>query len=220
MLDSRLIAFAGLAFVLVLTPGANIMLVVRSTLDRGPSAGIATALGIGAGHFVHASASALGLSVFLRSSALAFTVVKVAGAAYLAYLGIRSLVTAWRGKSATFDVVEGEAAESAPAERARVPRSRRAFIDGLLCNLLNPKVALFYLALLPQFIEPGDPVLGMALLLAGVHATISISWQSLLSVALGKLRPVLARPAVGRVLESLTGVLLLGFGVRLALAHM
>lgn len=217
MIDSRLLAFAGLALVLVLTPGANIMLVIRSTLSGGPRAGVAAALGIAIGHFVHATASALGLSLLLRTSDIAFTVMKVCGAVYLAYLGVRSLVAAWRGRARTFDAVDGEEAEvggGASAPR----RSRRYLLDGFLCNVLNPKVALFYLALLPQFIAPGEPVLARSLLLAGIHACISISWQSVLSLALGRIRPLLARPSVYRTLEALTGSLLVGFGIRLALA--
>lgn len=219
MVDGRLIAFAGLALVLVLTPGANIMLVIRSTLSHGPRAGVASALGIALGHFVHATASALGLSIFLQTSEVAFTVVKVVGAAYLAYLGLRSLATAVRGKGRAFDVVDGAEVDTGqdatPARRS----SRRFLLDGFLCNVLNPKVALFYLALLPQFIAPGEPVLARSLLLAAIHGCISVSWQSVLSVALGKLRPLLARPAVYRTLEALTGTLLIGFGMRLALAH-
>jgi len=217
VIDGRLIAFAGLALVLVLTPGANIMLVIRSSLGGGPRAGIAAALGIALGHFVHASASALGLSLLLRTSDAAFTVMKILGAAYLAYLGVRSLLAARHGRARTFDAVEGEEAEvrsEAPTPR----RSRRFLLDGFLCNVLNPKVALFYLALLPQFVDPGEPVLAKSLLLAGVHACISVSWQSVLSLSLGRMRPWLARPVVYRSLEALTGCLLVGFGIRLALA--
>lgn len=216
VIDGRLIAFAGLALVLVLTPGANIMLVIRSTLAGGPHAGIAAALGVALGHFVHASASALGLSLLLRTSDVAFTVMKAIGAVYLAYLGLRSFATAWHGRGQAFDVVEGEKTEV--GEVAGSQRSRRFLLDGLLCNVLNPKVALFYLALLPQFIAHGEPVLTRSLLLAGVHGCISVSWQALVSLALGRLRPLLARPAVYRTLEAMTGSLLIGFGVRLALA--
>lgn len=217
MIDGRLIAFAGLALVLVLTPGANIMLVVRSALSGGPRAGVSAALGIALGHFVHASASALGLSLLLRTSDVAFTVMKVVGATYLAYLGVRSFVAAWQGRARTFDAVEGEEAE-VRSDATPTRRSRRFLVDGFLCNVLNPKVALFYLALLPQFIAPGEPVLARSLLLAAIHACISVSWQSVLSLALGRIRPWLARPSVYRTLEALTGSLLVGFGIRLALA--
>lgn len=217
MIDSRFIAFAGLAFMLVLTPGANLMLVVRSTLGSGPHAGIATALGVGLGHFVHASASALGLALLLRTSDIAFTVMKAAGALYLAYLGIRSFMAAWRGSGQAFDAVEGEEADV--RDTALAPRrSRRFLLNGFLCNVLNPKVALFYLALLPQFVAPGDPALATSLLLAGVHGCISVSLQTVVSLALGRIRPLLARPVVYRALEALIGSLLVGFGVRLALA--
>lgn len=201
---------------LVLTPGANIMLVIRSTLSGGPRAGTAAALGIGLGHFVHASASALGLSLLLRTSDTAFVVMKVGGAVYLGYLGARSFMSAWRGRGRAFDAVESEEAEVRGV--VAPPGSRRFLLDGLLCNALNPKVALFYLALLPQFIAPGEPVLIRSLLLAGVHGCISVTWQTVLSLALGTIRPLLARPAVYRTLETLTGSLLVGFGVRLAFA--
>lgn len=193
MIDSRLIAFAGLALVLVLTPGANIMLVIRSTLARGPRAGVASALGIALGHFVHASASALGLSLLLRTSDAAFTAMKVLGAAYLAYLGVRSFVAAWRGRSRTFDAVEGE--ESHASSDPAPPRpSRRFLLDGFLCNVLNPKVALFYLALFPQFVDPArGSVLLQSLFLGAVQIGVAV---------VGDLMFVLAAAQVARWLAD------------------
>ncbi|MHB8761474.1 MAG: LysE family translocator [Coriobacteriia bacterium] len=215
-IDSSIIGFAGLALVLTLTPGANMMLVIRSAITGGPQAGVATAAGVGTGHFAHAAASALGLSLFLSGSAAAFNAVKLAGAVYLAYLGIRSLASAWTGRGGTFYAVEGNSSSRLTNRRPR--RSGRAYVDGLLCNILNPKVALFYLALLPQFIGPSDPVLPRSLLLAGIHALLSVSWQSAIALALGTLRPLLLKAPVRRALETATGALLVVFGVRLAFA--
>jgi RhtB (resistance to homoserine/threonine) family protein len=202
MLDARVLAFAGIAALLTLTPGADTMLVLRSALLRGRRAGLLTTLGICAGLFVHASVSALGLSVVLVRSAQAFEAVKLAGAAYLVLLGLRSL---W------------SVARRAPAEAPPEPGgARRAFVEGLLTNLLNPKVAVFYLAFLPQFVGPEDPVLAKSLLLAAIHVAQGIVWLSLVTLFVARLRRVLTRPRVRRALEGVTGLVLVGFGVRLA----
>jgi RhtB (resistance to homoserine/threonine) family protein len=203
MVDGRVLAFAGIAALLTLTPGADTMLVVRSALVRGRRAGLLTVLGVGSGLFVHATLSAVGLSALLLRSARAFELVKLAGALYLVFLGVQAL----RG-----------AARPGPA-RAEEPAAvgeRRAFVEGLLTNVLNPKVAVFYLAFLPQFIGPGDPVLRRSILLASIHFAEGLVWLSLVTLFVARLRPVLARPRVQRGLEGLTGAVFIAFGVRLA----
>ncbi len=202
--DSQVLAFTGIAALLTLTPGADTMLVLRSALLRGRRAGLLTVAGICCGLFVHATLSALGLSVVLVRSARAFELVKLAGAGYLVFLGIQSIGSAARRRTP----------EQAPA-RASVSR-RRAFGEGLLNNVLNPKVAVVYLAFLPQFIGPRDPLLAKSLLLAGIHCAQGIVWLSFLTMFVGRVRLALARPAVQRGLESLSGIVLVGFGVRLA----
>lgn len=202
--DSQVLAFAGIAALLTLTPGADTMLVLRSALLRGRRAGLLTMLGICCGLFVHASLSALGLSVILVRSARAFEIVKLVGACYLVLLGVQSLWSAARGPRA-------ESRDAAPALSAR-----RAFAEGLLNNVLNPKVAVFYLAFLPQFVGPHDPVMAKSLLLAGIHFAQGIVWLSFLTFFVGRLRPALTRPPVQRGLESVSGLVLVGFGVRLA----
>ncbi len=201
--DSQVLAFAGIAALLTLTPGADTMLVVRSALLRGRRAGFLTVLGISCGLFVHATLSALGLSVILVRSARAFEVVKLAGACYLVCLGLQSIWSAARRPRPD------------PARPMEVS-GRRAFGEGLLNNVLNPKVAVFYLAFLPQFVGPRDPVLAKSLLLAGIHCAQGIVWLSFLTMFVGRARLALARPAVQRGLESLSGIVLVGFGVRLA----
>ena len=206
MLDARVLAFTGIAAIVTLTPGADTMLVVRSALVRGRRAGLLTVLGIGCGLFVHATLSALGLSVVLVRSARAFEVVKLAGALYLVFLGVQALRSAARGVPVEERPAEGRGA-------------RRAFVEGLLTNVLNPKVAIFYLAFLPQFIGPGDPVLARSILLASIHFAEGLVWLSLVTIFVARLRPVLARPRVQRALESVTGLVFIAFGVKLAISR-
>ncbi len=213
MLDPQILAFAGVAALLTITPGADTMLVMRSVLARGQRAGLLTTLGICAGCLIHAALSALGLSLILMRSTLVFDAVKLTGAGYLVYLGVQSLRQAWQAESGMV------ALESAQAELPPRTAFSTAFGVGLLTNLLNPKVAIFYLAFLPQFISPGDPVLAKSLLLALLHATMGVAWLSLVTLFLSRLRAWLVRPRVKRVLETFTGTILILFGLRLALAR-
>src|SRR3989440_8553237 len=184
-------------------PGADMALVAKVTLLDGRRAAFFTSLGICAGLPVHATASALGLSLILATSAGAFRVVRLGGAAYLAYLGIRTIRDSLRPAS---DAV-------VTAGRART--SRAAFAQGWLSNVLNPKVALFYLTFLPQFISPGDNVLAKSLLLAGIHAVLGLVWLPLYAYAIDRIGAVVR--GARRWLERVSGAALIGLGVRLAL---
>ena len=201
-LDSSILAFAGIAALLTILPGADMALVAKVTLLDGKRAAFLTSLGICAGLPIHSTASALGLSLILATSAEAFTVVKYAGAAYLAYLGIRTIRDSLR-----------PAADPHVAP-ARTRGAAAAFAQGWLSNVLNPKVALFYLTFLPQFISPGDNVLAKSLLLAGIHAVLGLVWLPLYAYAIDKIG-VLIRGA-RRWLERLSGAALIALGVRLA----
>ena len=202
-LDGSILAFMGIAALLTILPGADMALVAKVTLLDGRRAAFFTSLGICAGLPVHATASALGLSLILATSAEAFTVVKFAGAGYLAYLGIRTIRDSFRPASAAV----------AAAGRARTSRS--AFAQGWLSNVLNPKVALFYLTFLPQFISPGDNVLVKSLLLAAIHAVMGLVWLPLYAYAIDRIGVVVR--GARRWLERLSGTALIGLGVRLAL---
>ena len=206
MIDPQILVFAGVAALLIVTPGADTMLVVRNVLARGSRAGLLTTAGIAAGCFVHAILSALGVSLVLARSVMAFEAVKLAGAGYLIFLGLQSL---WRARRAA----EGEA----PPGPAPARRGARSLVEGFLTNLLNPKVAIFYLAFLPQFIRATDAVLVTSLLLAAIHVGMGVVWLSLVSVFLGTLRGFVERRRVRRTLERVTGVVLIALGVRLAL---
>jgi threonine/homoserine/homoserine lactone efflux protein len=201
-LDGSIIAFTGIAALLTILPGADMALVAKVTLLDGKRAAFFTSLGICAGLPVHATASALGLSLILATSAEAFTVVKFAGAAYLAYLGIRTIRDSFQ-------------ALAAPAvEVGRVPSVRAAFVQGWLSNVLNPKVALFYLTFLPQFISPGDNVLAKSLLLAAIHAALGLLWLPLYAYAIDRIGAAVR--GARRWLERASGAALIGLGVRLA----
>jgi len=200
VIDPSLVAFVGIAALLTILPGVDMALVAKVTLQVGKRAAFFTSLGISSGLPVHATASALGLSVILSTSAEAFTVVKVAGAVYLAYLGIQTVRHA------------GQVIVAGPALRARTARG--AFIQGFLNNVLNPKVALFYLTFLPQFMNPGDNVLAKSLLLASIHVALGLIWLTTYAYAIERLAAVV-RGARGW-LERATGAALVGLAVRLA----
>ena len=207
--DSQVLAFAVVAGLMTMLPGADTLLVVRNSLRGGRRDGFLTVAGICNGLFVHALLSALGLSVILAHSAAAFTGMKIAGACYLAWLGIQSIRSSLRGTAGPMPV---------QAAAARAP-STRSFTEGLLTNLLNPKVVVFYLALLPQFIDPGDPVLAKSLLLAAIHFAEGILWLGGVAWVVDRSRQFFMKPLLRRWLDAVCGVFLIALGIRLALQH-
>jgi len=208
LLDPQVLAFALVAALMTVSPGADTFLVVRNSLRGGRDDGWATVVGICCGLFAHALLSALGGSAVLAHSAAAFMLLKVAGACYLAWLGIQSLRSAARG---------GTVAAPVPGVApARVPGGR-SFREGFLTNLLNPKVIVFYLALLPQFISPGDAVLAKSLLLTAIHFVEGILWLGFVAWGVDRSRRHFLRPALRRWMDALCGTVLMALGVRLAL---
>jgi threonine/homoserine/homoserine lactone efflux protein len=200
--DSALLAYVGIVTLLTILPGADMALVAKVTLLEGRRAAFLTSLGITAGLPVHATASALGLSLVLATSAEAFMVMKLAGAAYLVYLGIRTLRSSLKARPAI------ESGYGRPRAAAG------AFVQGLLTNVLNPKVALFYLTFLPQFIVPSDSVLTKSLLLAGIHASLGVVWLVVYSLAIDRLGA--AVQGARRWIERISAGALIGLGLRLA----
>ena len=197
MVDAQLLAFVGVAVVLSVTPGPDMALVLRNTLRFGRDAGLRTVAGIGVGLLGWATASALGVAAVLAASATAFTVLKLAGAAYLVYLGIRTLLALRH---------DGE-----PEEAPRVAGS--SFRQGLVTNLLNPKLAVFFTTLLPQFISHDDPPVAKSILLVAVFLAIGLTWL----VTYVHLVTALARSRTfRRVTEAVSGVVLVALGARLA----
>ena len=207
--EAQVIAFTVAAAVLTVAPGSDNMLVIRNVLRGGRRDGMVTAFGICAGLFVHATLSACGVSMLLMHSITAFQLVKLAGACYLMWLGVQSLCSVVR-RPPPSPVVEEVA-------RPRGITTPQCLLEGFLSNVLNPKAAVFYLAFLPQFIGPTEPVLTTSLLLASIHYIEAILWFVLLSILLDHLRRFLLKSTVRRWLDGLCGAVLVGFGARLAL---
>lgn len=220
-LDPQTLAFIPLALVLTLTPGADTLLVVRNALSRGRASGVATTFGICSGLFIHALVSALGLSVIVLQSALAYSLLKYAGAAYIVYLGIRSLLRK-PGPEPGDEPGHGDPAripssvEFGTSRRFSSPLSR-SLAEGFLCNVLNPKVVVFYLAILPQFVSPTDPVLAKSLLLTAIHFAMGLVWLVVLSLFLGRMRAFISGDRLRHRLEKVSGAIFVGLGLKMAL---
>ena len=190
---------------LTMTPGLDTLMVIRNAARGGWRDGLLTSFGICCGLFVHASISAAGLSVILLGSARAFTALKLAGALYLVWLGSQSLISAWQAKGIRLPEVGSHAF-----------RPWQSLREGFLSNVLNPKPIVFYMAFLPQFIDPARSPLGQSLFMAGLHFAIATVWQGLLVLLVDRARLWLADPRVSRGLDGIAGLILLGIGARLA----
>ncbi|KHD73797.1 LysE family translocator [Actinoplanes utahensis] len=207
-LTDAVLSFAVLGALLTITPGLDTALVLRAAVTMGRGPAFATALGIGAGSLAWGAAAAVGASALLAASTAGYTVLRVVGAAYMIYLGVRMVRDALRRDKGA---AEAEAAPSTPTLWSTFGR-------GLLTNLLNPKVGVFYLAVIPQFIPQGADPLGTGLLLALVHGIEGLLWFTVIILGAQAARGFLARRAVRRTVDAGTGAVLLGFGVRLGLA--
>ena len=202
-----LLAFVGVSLVVIVTPGPDTALTLRNTLLGGRAAGLASGLGIATGQILWALATAAGIAALLAASEPLFVAVKLAGAAYLVLLGVQTLRAAWIGAPGP-DHVGGPPGHGLPAWRA--------YRQGVVSNLGNPKMAAFFTSLLPQF-APGQggafaTLLGLGVLFAAMTAT----WLALYAVVVGALRSVLARGRVRRAIEAVTGAVLIALGVRIA----
>jgi RhtB (resistance to homoserine/threonine) family protein len=194
--------FLGIVALLTVTPGADMAMVARSVLTGGRRDALATTLGISAGCLVWAFASAVGVAALLAASRSAYDALRLVGAAYLIWLGVQTLLAARRGTR--------EPAEAAAARRAA------PFRQGLLTNLFNPKIAVFYSTFLPQFIGPGDPALALSLALAGVHIALGVAWLSLYAWLVDRAVAAFKGSGLRRALDAVTGTVLVGLGLRLA----
>lgn len=214
-LDPALLAAYLLAcLVLVLTPGPDMMFVLGQTLSGGPQRGWAAVLGIVCGAFCHIAAAALGVAAILAAEPMLFSLLRLTGAAYLVWLGFGALRAAWRGEAGI-----------APAAQAPCPRETRLagqgriVLQGMLTNLLNPKVALFFLAFLPQFVAPGlAPAWLQMLLLGPLLPLLAVPLFAVLIAGAGRAVGRLNRSArATRWLNGLAGTIFLGLGLRLLL---
>lgn len=200
----------GVLAVLTVAPGPDMAVVTQRTVATGWRDGLRTSGGIVLGLLIWGVLTVVGLAALLAASATAFTVVRLLGAAYLVFLGVRTLVRVRRGR------LPGGAV---PATVRPLPEAGSPWRTGLVTNLLNPKIAVFYTGLLPTLAPtPLPPSVGMALLV-GLHAAISLGWLGGYVLVLAKARALFERPAVRGAMERVTGVVLIGFGVRVATAH-
>ena len=216
-----LLPFLGMVAVLTVTPGPDMLLVLRNGLRCGTRVAWFTGLGCCLGIAGHATAAVLGLSAVLAASAGAYVVVKTVGALYLAYLGVRMLHAAWRPSDADAAVgrpADAEA-EAGVGSGAAAVMPREAFCQGLFTNLLNPKIALLFLTLLPQFVGTGEPRLRTTATLAAVFLAIAVGWWRLFTLLLGPVSRVLRGARARRVLDGVAGTMLVGIGVKVALEH-
>ena len=208
-MPSQILPFLAVVGLLTLTPGPDMALVLRNGVRGGVRIAWWTGLGCCTGIGAYAVAASLGLAALLAASAGAFLVVKMVGAAYLIYLGVMAL---WHSRK------QPEAADVAAPSPKTVGRAD-AFRQGLMSNLLNPKIALIFLTLIPQFVSRGEPAFSTTAILAATFLGMAVLWWRLFSFAIGWLGRYLARDRVRTAIERLTGTVLIGLGLRVALTE-
>lgn len=203
-----LLPFLVVSAVLIVAPGPDMALVGRNALFGGRRAGRYTALGVTLGLVVWSLAASLGVAALLQRSEAAFIALKIVGAAYLVWLGFQALRAAWRG--------HGDEVAVSPAAAAR-HRPRRALRQGFLSNLANPKIAVFFTSFLPQF-ATAEASFGTLLVLGLVFSLMTLAWLAGYGVFVAKAGDMLRQPRIRRAMESITGAVLVAFGLRLATA--
>lgn len=198
------VAFVVTCVLIVVAPGPSFAVMVNQSLRNGRLGGLAAVLGNASGLVFWASASVFGLTALIRTSEFAFLALKVVGAAYLSWLGLRTLVRS-----------RATAADDPVVMRTGGGGRLTAFRTGMVTNLANPKAAVLYLALLPQFLPAGGGTLADTAVLAAVQMAISVSWYTLVVLAVGLVRRTLARPSVKARVEQISGLVLVGLGLRM-----
>jgi len=193
--------FLVLSLFVVMSPGIDTALITKRTIADGRKNGYKMALGITTGSLVHTIAAAFGLSAILVQSVIAFEIVKYVGAIYLIYLGISSFITRKKNKAAIQEA----------------PMRKSAFKQGLLSNVLNPKVAMFFITFLPQFVKSGTDVTIQLISMGVIYTFLSISWFFLYVFFINYLREWLMSEKVQKIMDKTTGLILIGFGLKLAL---
>ncbi len=205
MIDAQLVAFIGVSLLLAVTPGPDMAVVTKNALAHGRRGVFLTTAGIALALMVWVGATALGLSALLRASAGLLFALKLVGAAYLTYLGVRTLL---------------ESRQRPPDLLTSTPPAAAAhavFRQGFLSAISNPKLGVFFVTFLPQFVVPGQPVLPRLLELGIVFAVIGFAWLNVYGLSVTRLRALITAPRVRKWMQRATGVVLLGFGARLAL---
>jgi threonine/homoserine/homoserine lactone efflux protein len=204
-LDTQLLAFAGVSLLLAVTPGPDMAVVTKNALAHGRRGVFMTTTGIALALSIWVTATAVGLSAVLRASGELLFVLKLVGAAYLAYLGVRALLESLQRPA---DLLAGTPAP-APAHAI--------FRQGFLSALSNPKLGVFFVTFLPQFVAPGQALLPRLLELGLIFAIIGWTWMNVYGLLISRIREFITAPRVRQWMQRVTGVVLLGFGARLAL---
>lgn len=204
-MDATLLAFAGVSLLLAVTPGPDMAVVTKNALAHGRRGVVLTTSGIGLALVIWVGATAVGLSALLRTSGQVLFALKIVGACYLAYLGIRALL---ESRTRPHDLLAG----TPPAAPAHA-----VFRQGFLSAISNPKLGVFFVTFLPQFVLPGQAVLPRLLELGVLFAVIGWVWMNAYGLFVTRLRDVITAPRVRQWMQRVTGVVLLGFGARLAL---
>lgn len=204
----QIFSFILVASLLVISPGPNGVLIAKTVPSAGKAAGFANIAGFILAFYLHGSLSILGISVLLLQSAQAFFVFKMLGAAYLAWIGGKALWQAWRQPQ-----LPNPATPPVTGKRFSL---KGAFVEGLLTNLLNPKVSMFYLAAFPQFVPFADSA-SSAYLLVSLHALLNLVWFSAMILLLARLKQLATSPRFTQWLKSVTGTVFIAFAAKLAL---
>lgn len=203
-----LLAFAGVVMVAYVVPGPDWMVVLRAAA-RARRFGFLAAAGVQCGLCVHMAAAALGVSTALLHSPVLFTVLKLVGAAYLVFLGAQALWQSWRRRRGT------EEAEPPPEEPDTEIRPARVFRQAFLSNVLNPKAALFFVSVLPQFLDPAGPAAAQVLVLGTLDIALGVLWWALFVLLTARLSGLMRRSGPRKALDRVTGTALVGLGVTL-----
>jgi RhtB (resistance to homoserine/threonine) family protein len=208
-MGAHLLVFIGVAAVVIVVPGPDTAVVTKNVLVHGHRAALGTSLGVGTGLSVWTLAAALGVASVVRASALAFTVLKLIGALYLVWLGVQALRAAGHTESG-----------------ARFPTANKpemgalgGFRQGVLSDLANPKIGIFFTSLLPQFVDPGRSVLLPFLALGAVFVLMTVLWLFAYCLVAARAARTLQRPRVKAAMDRVTGVVLIALGLRLAIEH-
>jgi RhtB (resistance to homoserine/threonine) family protein len=201
-----LVPFLVVSVLLIVIPGPDTAVVTKNALLAGRRPGVATAVGVSIGLLVWTVAAALGIAALIKASDVAFTALKVVGAIYLVWIGVQLL----RAR-------ELPTATTEPA--ARRGHSMRALRQGLLSDLGNPKIAVFFTSFLPQFVHGQGSAFVPLLVLGAIFAALTFAWLAAYSVAVSRASAIIRRPIVRKTLDRFTGVILIGFGIRLAFEH-
>jgi RhtB (resistance to homoserine/threonine) family protein len=199
--------FVLMSLALIITPGADVALVTKNTLSHGKKGGMAAVFGITAGVLVHMLAAALGISAIIAQSALLFEIVRYIGACYLVFLGVQSLISLRKGRHQADTTGNKNETQNAPS----------GFRQGLLSNVLNPKVAVFFLTFLPQFVNPAENTFSQIFLMGITYAVLGLLWLTLYIWLIDAMRTMFHKPATQKTFQGITGTLLIAMGLKLAM---